>query len=194
MTRYYDRLLKDTLLKQMKKGPLDSISVLSLCREADVNRKTFYNHYNGMSDLICRMITDRLDEIETEKITTKNWDHFTSELMNIMKKYQEFLRAVTGSSYANDALQAYRNRIDEYCDEFVDSACMDISQDTGEEIILHEPYHSYLSMFYSSLMSSIIEKWFLNGMKESIEDIVSLISELTSGDVYSGIEKYGKKR
>lgn len=88
MTSYYDRLLKETLLEQMKKGPLGSISVLSLCAQADVNRKTFYNHYNGMSDLICSMITNRLDEIGAEKITTKNWDYFTSELMNGMKEDQ----------------------------------------------------------------------------------------------------------
>ncbi len=59
MTR---RLLKDALVELMKTRSIHEISVKKLCETADVNRSTFYRHYESQYDL-CQEI---LDDVSAE--------------------------------------------------------------------------------------------------------------------------------
>ena len=46
------QLLQNALLKLLKTTPLRAVSIRDLCREAGVNRTTFYNHYGSQYDLL----------------------------------------------------------------------------------------------------------------------------------------------
>ena len=46
------KMLKDGLFRCMQKKPLEKITVSEICREAQVNRTTFYNHYTVPRDIL----------------------------------------------------------------------------------------------------------------------------------------------
>lgn len=46
------RMLKEGLFRCLKRKPLEKITVSELCREAQVNRTTFYNHYVIPRDIL----------------------------------------------------------------------------------------------------------------------------------------------
>ena len=46
------QLLQNALLKLLKTVPLRAISIRELCKEAGINRTTFYNHYGSQYDLL----------------------------------------------------------------------------------------------------------------------------------------------
>lgn len=46
------RLLKESLIRLMSGKEIQKISVSELCRDAGINRATFYNHYNTPYDLL----------------------------------------------------------------------------------------------------------------------------------------------
>jgi len=79
------KLLQEGLLRLLETKHLEKISVTELCKEAGINRATFYNHYNSpqelLTDLEKRMTTElkaiigtptTADEIilHTEKVCT----------------------------------------------------------------------------------------------------------------------------
>lgn len=49
------RLLKEGLLHLLKEKPLDKITVSELCAESDINRSTFYRHYELPRDILTEM-------------------------------------------------------------------------------------------------------------------------------------------
>lgn len=57
------KLLKDALISLMKNKPLHSISIKKICETADVNRSTFYNHYQTQYELYDDILTDVSDNI-----------------------------------------------------------------------------------------------------------------------------------
>jgi len=62
------RLLQEGLLRLLETKRLDKISVTELCREAGINRATFYNHYSSPQDLLADMevqMTEELDQLMT---------------------------------------------------------------------------------------------------------------------------------
>ena len=49
------RLMKDALLELMEEKPFAKISVTEVCARADVNRSTFYAHYQDTAALLCEL-------------------------------------------------------------------------------------------------------------------------------------------
>lgn len=57
-------LLQNALLKLLKTVPLYAISIRELCKEAGINRTTFYNHYGSQYDLLGEISQRYLDSID----------------------------------------------------------------------------------------------------------------------------------
>lgn len=57
------RLLAGALLKMLKTTPLHAVSIRELCREAGINRTTFYNHYGSQYELLDDISRRFLDAI-----------------------------------------------------------------------------------------------------------------------------------
>lgn len=60
------RMLKESILKILKEKELDSISVAELCREAGVNRATFYRHYEIPKDVVIEIQRDLYKELKQQ--------------------------------------------------------------------------------------------------------------------------------
>jgi len=54
------RMLQEGLIRLLKDRPLDKISITELCREAGINRTTFYRHYEWPRDILTEMQNDFL--------------------------------------------------------------------------------------------------------------------------------------
>lgn len=76
-------IFKETLVKELLTTPLSSVSVTSLCAKADLNRSTFYAHYEDLNALFC--------EIEDEFLS-----HFVflNSAPNKTKLYQRVIEFV----------------------------------------------------------------------------------------------------
>ncbi len=56
------RMLKEGLMRLLKDKPLDKISITELCREAGINRTTFYRHYEWPRDVLTEMQNEFFEE------------------------------------------------------------------------------------------------------------------------------------
>ena len=56
--KYTKNIIKTTFLKKLEEKEINKITVSEICKEADVNRATFYRYYLDVYDL--------LDSIEAE--------------------------------------------------------------------------------------------------------------------------------
>ena len=50
--RYTKQVIKDSLRDMLRTTPIEQITVKALCEKAEVNRATFYNHYETLSVLM----------------------------------------------------------------------------------------------------------------------------------------------
>jgi AcrR family transcriptional regulator len=57
------RLLKDAFLQLLVEKPYDQISVSDVTRAADLNRGTFYAHFNNMDDLLRSTMQDYSESV-----------------------------------------------------------------------------------------------------------------------------------
>lgn len=55
------RLLKEGLLRLLAQKPIEKVSVTELCREAGINRATFYTHYETPRDILTEIEHEMAD-------------------------------------------------------------------------------------------------------------------------------------
>ena len=58
------RKLTNTLLVLVEKKMIKDITVLELCKEAKINRTTFYKYYKDIDDLVLKIEESLLTEFE----------------------------------------------------------------------------------------------------------------------------------
>ena len=80
-------ILKSALIRKMKEKSLDRIGVTELCKEAGVNRSTFYAHYNTITDLVEEVESEFLD-----KIPVLDPELSDKELIKKLSVYTSFVR------------------------------------------------------------------------------------------------------
>ena len=60
------RMLKESILEILKKKDLDAINITELCREAGINRATFYRHYEIPRDVLMEIQRDLYHELRQQ--------------------------------------------------------------------------------------------------------------------------------
>ena len=56
-------LIKNAFLELRKKKPIEKITVKELCQNAQINKSTFYSHYNDIFDLSDTLENEVVDNI-----------------------------------------------------------------------------------------------------------------------------------
>ncbi len=95
--------LHQALLALLKTAPLESISVSSLCRKAEVSRGAFYLHYKDVGALFDEHLRHLLQDLEDSyyepyrrvpRLVPSRLDPSTIRIFHHVKKYQAFYEIV----------------------------------------------------------------------------------------------------
>ena len=167
---YTKMFLKESLLELMKEKPVDKITPTELCREAQINRNTFYTHYYTARDV--------LEEIETE-FSTQIIDSlrglFVTGSLDIKQMLNEICRII------------YENK--DFCkillSENGDSAFFEKIVELGKNAIIGSWRKDgvllpddQMEMFFAYIVSgsiALIGKWAADDMKNPPAEIAVLI-------------------
>ena len=60
--RYTKMFLKEALIKLLNEKPISRITIKELCEEAEINRATFYSHYQDQYDLLDQLEQEMFDK------------------------------------------------------------------------------------------------------------------------------------
>lgn len=170
--RYTRDVLKKSLLELMKHQPFQKITVKALCAEADLNRATFYSHYESIEDLLAEIENEFSDTVKAALTANNRQFDINTSLVKILETIieQRELCRVLISPYGNkDFLEsliqiAYKRTSDEYRKRFVQATPAQIERTFA---------------FYSHGSVNVIAHWIKCGMKESPEELARFIIGLS---------------
>lgn len=168
--RYTKMVIKNCFMELLKCRPINKITVKDVCEAAELNRATFYKHYNDCFDLL-KQIEDELIS-ELQQLVQESHQKSSADIFNkIFSKIKEdgdlyiILSSENGDS-------AFPNRILNLCYEqanpSIESQFPNISKTKRE----------WLYYFSASGCSGVLSHWFSTGMKEDTAELSEFISEL----------------
>ena len=175
-TRYTKTVLKDSLIELMKEKPISKITIKELCENADVNRTTFYAHYEDQYQLL-KSIEDETFSRAREAIAGFTGKTDKSDTIRYLEQIFEYV--VENGSHIQ-VLMSERGGIDfqrnllsiiyEQCDiQFISG----ISKDPEKS----ELYF----VFLVNGSVGLIQHWLKTGLKETPHEMSEIIYSMTYG-------------
>ena len=164
MTR---ELLKQSLIELMKDKSIHDISIKKICETADINRSTFYHHYDSQYELFNDILNDIGNDI-TEMVrthcTSPNWMEkiLLDAFVYIEKRRETFLVILSENSGfgVGETLTSFVERF------------VNIAPESSSE------FAKYCAQFATAGMTSVIWKWLNNEDRMPAKDLARMISTL----------------
>ena len=153
----------------MKDQPIQKITVKALCEKADINRATFYGHYENIESLLSEIENDFYNSVKDVFSGSKNFQYdIYAILVQILEsiKMQSELCSVLVSPYGN------KNFLESLLNMVYEKAVVQLEQrfPHAKRIQLERTYG-----FFAHGSVNIIVNWIQTGLKESPDEIATFI-------------------
>lgn len=179
------RALKTALLKIIKDKPVGNITTTELCREAGINRNTFYAHYSSPVQLL-ETIEDeyivKLLEIVNSSLQPDNYSYMLRQVLETVKEDKE----VTALLLSENGTQTFLTRIIETMKGF----CLELWQ-TQTRLSRQEQEMLYYYATYGT--QKCIFLWAESNFQELPEIVADRLAFMTETLVNDVINRNLKK-
>lgn len=163
--RMTKKLLKASLIELMKETPLHSITIKDICDGADVNRSTFYRHYETQFDLYNDIIGDISADIEV-----------------ILNEYSGEKRDIC--VFLTNTLEYIEKNRDTFLVILSDKGSISLGEAFNKITMKFLPTESttelgtYIAQFVAAGMTSVLWTWLNQENRRSAKDVARVIYAL----------------
>ncbi len=163
------RMLKESMLKILKEKELDTINVTELCREAGVNRATFYRHYEIPRDVLMEIQRDLYRELRQQVKMPKSTDEIRpviEKLCYYLDDHLELLRILIRSNSDTDFANFMNDIYLELAKEY---SHMDVLKKLSKEDI------QLLTLYSAGGSYFVLRSWIMGSIKKSPKEMADYV-------------------
>lgn len=180
--RYTKMFLKESLIRLMNEKPVSRITVKELCEGAEINRATFYAHYQDQYDLLEQTQQELVDEVNRcidELVEDPNVDRLrqiTLEIVKIIDENLDCVRVLWGKN-GDMTFQEHMTQI--FRDQFIQLLPKSKSRSELENEFI------YIYTIHGSI--GILRKWIFEEYDRiSAEEITDMLLRVSNADSLIG--------
>lgn len=162
--------LKEAMIGLLQENHITKISVVSLCKVADVNRSTFYTHFKNQYDLLQYITEEALNNIQNY-LQKLNRNSDTNISMQVLKQILD---------YVKKNADVFRALLSDNCDPNIQHKIMHMTEIVSPEDYenLSERTKDYMILFQINGCISILQKWLQDGTPETPEEMSLLLLQV----------------
>ena len=168
------RRLRESLMKLLKKKPLSTVTVKELTDDADVNRSTFYFHYQDVKAMVKEMEDAFFKDFSSalSAIDQKSHESITI-LVRCLESHMGLCRIVLGENGDMEFLEQMKAIIEEKCSRIWKAAVPQMSEaDMG-----------ILDSFLIGGTVSVLQNWVRSEPRQTADELAAVLNRL----IFDGI-------
>ena len=167
--RYTVHMIQNVFLELLKEKPIAKITVKEICERAEINRSTFYKHYQDVYDLMEKLENEAVEAFEKllDSYVQNETVPALVTLLTSLRENRELLLPLLANS-SND----FMKRLTDACSGYA------LSHLTPEEDYTSNPEQAAVYAYLAGGTSGIISNWLESGTQESPQQIAELIQAL----------------
>lgn len=159
------RMIDEAMVSLLEQKPISEISVTELCERADINRNTFYDHYNSCADVLEHLEQKLFEKLSNAFSVQTNSVDSTEIVLKVFSNEKRLSKVLlsdhAGTRFSNSIIRAAQGR--------------NIALASRNASRLSPAYRMMLSDFSIAGGAAIIRRWARGGMKEPPEDVAKFI-------------------
>lgn len=186
MSQTTKRALAMSLKKLLMEKSLDKISVTDIAEDCEVNRQTFYYHFQDIYDLVDWIYTSEATKALDGKKTYDTWQQGFLQIFEYALENRTFV------------IHTYHSVSREHLEKYLYNECYNLLIGVIEEkavgLPLREDDKAFIAHFYKYAFVGLMLEWVRNGMKEKPSAIIDRLSLLIGGNFSDALEKFRTDR
>ncbi len=153
-----------------KKGTVAKVTVREICEKAEINRSTFYAHYQDAYDVL-----EKVEKHMAKSLTAAFLQKLDEggdigecfiEMFKFIKEYRQFYAVYFNESHTSGVIGLAREA---YADRIRNLSWREVGFSSPEEL-------AYQEDFYIAGMSAMIRRWINGGCRETPERMCEMLS------------------
>ena len=182
------RSIQNAYLNLLKQKGTEKITISDIAREADIDRKTFYLHYDSTEDIIREYAEEKTRELLT-RLTIRSFFSlsfdrkiFAKEVNSMLAEHLEFCRMVA----ENPSLGFFWNEVQNVTVDILSEIYARHSRLPESDLKIQ------VSFFVAGAMY-VYQRWLRNEIPCSMEELGDKVSQIAFTGVQSILKKKKKK-
>lgn len=176
--KYTISALKGALVQSLKSEHISKISVKSVCELADINRSTFYAHFDDQYALLQYIEGEALDNIK-QYLKNQAYDDKRPISFQVLHSILE---------YVSENADLFMALLSDNCEPGIQREILNLSQIISLQV--NKKYdkrvQGYLSIYGTTGCISILQKWLQDGMIEPTDRMAEYLMQM----LYSGMSSF----
>lgn len=174
--KYTKMVLKESFIKLLSKKDISKITIKEICEDADINRATFYAHYNDQFDLRRKIENELLENIGFHLS-----GYIKNEVnINRLEMVEEILDYIKENAQLCQLLLSERGDFDFQKQVMMFVYDKNINDLMGGGAIAKEEAE-FIYAFTITGCIGVIQKWLDSGTKKSAAFMAKVLIKLTTG-------------
>ena len=156
----------------LKEKPFNKITVNDIAKKCDINRQTFYYHFQDIQDLVEWICSEETNKIlNNNNSNCKTWEDKFLTIFNLI--YEEKIFVI--NIYHSVSLEILRRNLYKMVYPIMYEEIEKMSKENNE---YNEEDIIFVTNFYKYAFVAIVLNWIEEGMKENPQIIVKKVSQV----------------
>ena len=181
---YTKDLIRKEFIKLLNKKKLHNITVTELAKACNIERKTFYYHYDNLTELVKEIFDEELERVIEEFNETLSWEESFILAAKFILDNKKVVKHIYESDYKIDLEKYIFSISGEIMRKYVIRAAKDTK---AQEVDI-----KLIAYFYQCALSSALVQWLATDMKTDPKTITRRIGELMDGNILLSLKRSEK--
>lgn len=178
---YTKDLIRKEFIKLLNKKKLHNITVTELAKACNIERKTFYYHYENLTQLVKEMFDEELDRVIEEFNETLSWEESFILAAKFILDNKKVVKHIYESDYRIDLEKYIFSISGEIMKKYVERVAKDTK---AQEVDI-----KLIAYFYQCALSSSLIQWVATDMKTDPKVVTRRLGELMDGNILESLKR-----
>lgn len=178
---YTEDLIKKEFMNLLDKKTLNKITVTELAKKCDIERKTFYYHYENLEQLIKEIFESELDVVIGEFNENLSWEDSFILAEKFILENKKAIRHI----YYSD----YKANIEKYVYSMAGEVITKYVKHISKATRAKEVDINLISYFYQCALSSALIQWIATDMQTDPVVITNRLGKLMDGNILLSLKR-----
>ncbi len=163
--------LMENLLELMEEKPYNDISIMDICKKADLSRQTFYNYFESKDELFRYLLRSTYEEklMSLDAIPSSN--EAITTFVTTMKDNPRLVSAIVKNNMGNLVSDEIFKSITRFLNKFIPN-------------FENQPYFSYHIVLLSGALTHFLTYYARNNKELSEKEMTRILETFLSGKIF----------
>ncbi|RVU54022.1 TetR/AcrR family transcriptional regulator [Anaerosphaera multitolerans] len=181
--QYTKETIQSVFIEMLNERPLSKITIKEIAERSEINRNTFYYHYEDIYELLSEIFQKEIETFINEYNDTLSWEDSFISASRFALENKKAIYHIYNSMQREELRDYIYNVAGEVMGKYVERVNRNIGASKEDEIMVKE--------FYQCALTEMVLRWISTGMKEDPNLVIKRIGKLFDGNIERSLSRSG---